>query len=147
LCLEEGFLTQVSEFKYGTRRSAIWNLCRGIAVLLISGLAGATLVRLAPGFGLDERSLDARFSADSLKVIKREYSTERGPLAFYVRFLSSILRGEAGRSVVFAQPVGSLIRERAPQTLRTQALKRAPVDVTLIDKRNFHLFQPLLYRL
>ena len=27
-----------------------------------------------------------------------------------------------------------------------RALKRAPVDVTLIDKRNFHLFQPLLYQ-
>ncbi len=27
-----------------------------------------------------------------------------------------------------------------------QALKHAPVDVTLIDKRNFHLFQPLLYQ-
>jgi NADH:ubiquinone reductase (H+-translocating) len=27
-----------------------------------------------------------------------------------------------------------------------QALKRAPVEVTLIDKRNFHLFQPLLYQ-
>ncbi|NJL03007.1 MAG: NAD(P)/FAD-dependent oxidoreductase [Spirulinaceae cyanobacterium SM2_1_0] len=27
-----------------------------------------------------------------------------------------------------------------------QALKNAPVDVTLIDKRNFHLFQPLLYQ-
>ncbi len=27
-----------------------------------------------------------------------------------------------------------------------QALKRAPVDVTLVDKRNFHLFQPLLYQ-
>ena len=27
-----------------------------------------------------------------------------------------------------------------------QALARAPVDVTLIDKRNFHLFQPLLYQ-
>lgn len=25
-------------------------------------------------------------------------------------------------------------------------LRRAPVDVTLIDKRNFHLFQPLLYQ-
>jgi NADH dehydrogenase len=25
-------------------------------------------------------------------------------------------------------------------------LKRAPVDVTLIDRRNFHLFQPLLYQ-
>ncbi|HEX4750154.1 MAG TPA: NAD(P)/FAD-dependent oxidoreductase [Bryobacteraceae bacterium] len=27
-----------------------------------------------------------------------------------------------------------------------QALKSAPVDVTLIDHRNFHLFQPLLYQ-
>ncbi|MGA7412040.1 MAG: NAD(P)/FAD-dependent oxidoreductase, partial [Bryobacteraceae bacterium] len=27
-----------------------------------------------------------------------------------------------------------------------QSLKRAPVDVTLVDRRNFHLFQPLLYQ-
>jgi NADH dehydrogenase len=27
-----------------------------------------------------------------------------------------------------------------------QALKRAPVDVTVIDRRNYHLFQPLLYQ-
>jgi NADH dehydrogenase len=27
-----------------------------------------------------------------------------------------------------------------------QALRKAPVQVTLIDKRNFHLFQPLLYQ-
>ncbi len=27
----------------------------------------------------------------------------------------------------------------------SRALKSAPVDVTLIDKRNYHLFQPLLY--
>jgi NADH dehydrogenase len=27
-----------------------------------------------------------------------------------------------------------------------KALKRAPVDVTLIDRRNYHLFQPLLYQ-
>ncbi|MGL4513002.1 MAG: NAD(P)/FAD-dependent oxidoreductase [Lacipirellulaceae bacterium] len=27
-----------------------------------------------------------------------------------------------------------------------KALRRAPVEVTLIDKRNFHLFQPLLYQ-
>jgi NADH dehydrogenase len=27
-----------------------------------------------------------------------------------------------------------------------QALKDAPVQVTLIDRRNFHLFQPLLYQ-
>lgn len=28
----------------------------------------------------------------------------------------------------------------------TQALRRSPVEVTLIDRRNFHLFQPLLYQ-
>src|SRR3954467_216369 len=27
-----------------------------------------------------------------------------------------------------------------------RALRRAPVEVTLIDRRNFHLFQPLLYQ-
>jgi NADH dehydrogenase len=27
-----------------------------------------------------------------------------------------------------------------------QALRRSPVDITLIDRRNFHLFQPLLYQ-
>src|SRR5262245_10090120 len=27
-----------------------------------------------------------------------------------------------------------------------QAFKGAPVDVTLVDRRNFHLFQPLLYQ-
>src|SRR4030088_102972 len=27
-----------------------------------------------------------------------------------------------------------------------KALRRAPVQVTLVDRRNFHLFQPLLYQ-
>ena len=30
--------------------------------------------------------------------------------------------------------------------LAAKALQRAPVQVTLIDKRNFHLFEPLLYQ-
>src|SRR5207237_5711521 len=27
-----------------------------------------------------------------------------------------------------------------------QALRKAPVEITLLDRRNFHLFQPLLYQ-
>src|SRR3954454_3278032 len=27
-----------------------------------------------------------------------------------------------------------------------RSLKRAPVQITLVDRRNFHLFQPLLYQ-
>src|SRR5690349_21664573 len=30
--------------------------------------------------------------------------------------------------------------------LAAKGLRRAPVDVTMIDRRNFHLFQPLLYQ-
>src|SRR5436305_7601079 len=30
--------------------------------------------------------------------------------------------------------------------LAVRALKRAPVKVTLIDRRNYHTFQPLLYQ-
>jgi peptide/nickel transport system permease protein len=112
-------LPEISEFKSRKRRSASWILCRGAVILLISGLAGATLVRMAPGFGLDERLLDTRLSADSVRAIQREHLSERNPLTFYVRFLGGLLRGDAGHSAVFAQPVGSLIRERAPQTLKT----------------------------
>src|SRR5205823_11451658 len=87
--------------------------------LLISGFAAAALVRLAPGFGIDERTLDPRLSAHTLKVIEREHSSERNPVTFYIHFLVRLLRGDAGRSVIFAQPVGDLIRERAPRTLQT----------------------------
>jgi peptide/nickel transport system permease protein len=116
---KDGLLTQISELKHGTRHSPAWIVCRGIIILLISGLAGATLTRLAPGFGIDERVLDPRLSVQSLETIEHEHAAERNPLTFYIRFLAGMLRGDAGRSVVFAQPVGPLIGERAPRTFRT----------------------------
>ena len=39
---------------------------RLLVVLLLGGLLGATLVRLGPGFGLDERELDTRLSAETI---------------------------------------------------------------------------------
>ena len=46
--------------------------------------------------------------------------------------------GQRHRVVIVGGGFGGL---RAARTL-----KRAPVDVTLVDRRNFHLFQPLLYQ-
>jgi NADH dehydrogenase len=46
--------------------------------------------------------------------------------------------GEQHRVVILGGGFGGLAA--------AQKLKRAPVDVTLIDRRNFHLFQPLLYQ-
>jgi peptide/nickel transport system permease protein len=87
--------------------------------LLISGLAGATLIRIAPGFGIDAEVLDPRLSRQSLEALGREHAGEQNPLAFYVRFLNGLLHGDAGRSVVFGQPVAALISERLPTTLRS----------------------------
>src|SRR5713226_2889564 len=46
--------------------------------------------------------------------------------------------GEKYRVVILGGGFGGLAA--------AQKLKRAPVEVTLIDRRNFHLFQPLLYQ-
>src|SRR2546427_805962 len=46
--------------------------------------------------------------------------------------------GEKHRVVILGGGFGGL--------LAAQKLKRAPVQVTLLDRRNFHLFQPLLYQ-
>jgi len=46
--------------------------------------------------------------------------------------------GEKHRVVILGGGFGGLAA--------AQKLKRAPVDITLIDRRNFHLFQPLLYQ-
>ena len=46
--------------------------------------------------------------------------------------------GEQHRVVIVGGGFGGLYA--------AQSLKKAPVRVTLIDKRNFHLFQPLLYQ-
>jgi peptide/nickel transport system permease protein len=104
-----------------SRGSPVRVLCRGLAILLISGLAGATLVRLAPGFGVDERALDPRMSAQSLQAIERQYARDRNPVEFYVRFLTGLIRGDAGQSVVFGEPVAGLIRERLPTTMHEVA--------------------------
>ena len=97
-------------------------ICRAIVIVLVSGFAGSTLVRLAPGFGIDERALDPRLSAESRAAIESEHAAEQNPLRFYGHFLSGMVRGDAGRSLVFGQPVGQLIRERAPATIQSVAI-------------------------
>src|SRR5580700_9467804 len=46
--------------------------------------------------------------------------------------------GEKHRVVILGGGFGGLAA--------AQKLKRAPVEITLIDRRNYHLFQPLLYQ-
>jgi peptide/nickel transport system permease protein len=94
-----------------------WIVCRAIGILFLSGLAGATLVRFAPGFGTEEQALDPRLSAQSREALERSHDTERNPFVFYLNFLRGLAHGDAGRSTVYGQPVRDLVRDRARTTL------------------------------
>src|SRR5260370_15363334 len=100
-----------------SRSSAIWLIGRGIVILLVSGLAGAALVTLAPGFGVDERSLDARLSAPTLSAITREHEGERNAIIFYFRFLRGFFPRDFAHSARFGQPPRRLIREQSTATV------------------------------
>src|SRR5438270_7966338 len=87
--------------------------------LLLAGFLGATLVRVAPGFGIDERSLDARLSAESQQALREQQLKDSNILSFYARYLGSLLRGDLGESRILQRPVTELLRERLPVTMET----------------------------
>src|SRR5262249_22017868 len=66
-----------------------------------------------------EQTLDPRLSARSVEALNRARRGESDPLRFYAHYVGALLRGDAGRSSVFGQPVLHLIRERAPTTVRS----------------------------
>lgn len=92
------------------------------ALVLIGGLLSATLVRLAPGFNTDERELDPSLNAESIRALHAERAGESNILHFYVAYLSGALHGDLGTSHSLGQPVGSLLRERWPVTLRVAGI-------------------------
>src|SRR5580698_1764498 len=88
-----------------------------ILTVLLGGLLGATLVRLGPGFGVDERELDSRLSAASQQAIRVERAKENNIALFYVRYLTGFVRGDFGFSRSLNRPVAELLKERLPLTL------------------------------
>jgi peptide/nickel transport system permease protein len=101
---------------------SILHLARRILLTaLLGGLLGATLVRLGPGFGVDERDLDSRFSAESRAAIRAEHSTDHNIALFYLRYLAGAVRGDLGFSRSLNRPVSALLKERLPVTLGSLA--------------------------
>jgi peptide/nickel transport system permease protein len=94
---------------------------RIVLTVLIGGLLGATLVRLGPGFGVDERELDSRLSADSQKAIRAEHAKDSNIAQFYVLYIAGFLHGDFGFSRSLNRPVAELLRQRLPLTLESLA--------------------------
>jgi len=89
-----------------------------VITVLLGGLLGATLLRFAPGFGVDERELDPRLSSDTIRALQDSHASERNVLAFYAHYLSGLVQGDLGVSRSLQRPVAELIAERIPVTLR-----------------------------
>jgi len=89
-----------------------------VATVLLGGLLSATLVRLAPGFDVDERQLDPRLNTESVRALRETRLEQRNILRFYFASLQRAAHGDLGTSLSLGQPVSRLLRERAPLTLR-----------------------------
>jgi peptide/nickel transport system permease protein len=88
-----------------------------LLTVLLGGLLGATLVRLGPGFGTDERELDNRLNSESQQAIRAERASENNIAMFYLRYLAGLARGDLGYSHSLNRPVTELLKERLPLTL------------------------------
>lgn len=94
---------------------------RILLTALLGGLLGATLVRLGPGFAVDERELDNRLSAESRQIIVAQRAADSNIAMFYVRYLTGLLHGDLGFSRTLNRPVSELLKERLPLTLGSLA--------------------------
>jgi len=103
--------------------SALPKLAAKILItVLIGGFLGATLVRLAPGLGMDEEELDARLSQRSIQALRETRGGEDNLLTFYFRYLERVMHGDLGNSRTLQRPVSQLVAERLPETLKSVAL-------------------------
>jgi len=107
-------------------RSLRWKLAgRALALLatvLLGGLLSATLMRLAPGFDTDERELNPHLNPQSVQALRDSRHQDHNVFRFYFSYMKRAANGDLGTSIALGQPVRTLLRDRAPLTLRLLAM-------------------------
>jgi peptide/nickel transport system permease protein len=93
-----------------------------MALAILGGLICATLVRYAPGYGVDERELDPRLSGASVEVLRQTHQEQNNLLRYYGAYLGRAARGDFGTSDSLQRPIAELIRERFAVTARAVVL-------------------------
>lgn len=103
-----------------------WRIARHLVAItltmLLGGFLSAALVRLAPGFDVDDQQLDPRLSVESVRALHEAHRQEHNLLRFYVAYMERAFHGNLGTSHSLGQPVGTLLRDRLPVTLRVVAI-------------------------
>lgn len=99
-------------------REIVRHVAAMAAVVLVGALLSATLVRLAPGFDVDEQQLDSRLSSESIETLRQARARDHNITRFYLHYLGHALRGDLGESPTLNRPVRQLLAERLPVTVR-----------------------------
>jgi len=95
---------------------------RFLLVVGLGGILGASLVRLAPGYGVDEEELDSRLSQESIQAIRQAQGADESLPSYFFHYLNKLLHGDLGYSRRLHQPVGQLLTARLPETLKSVGL-------------------------
>ena len=81
------------------------------------------LVRVGPGFDVDERELDPRLNEASRISIEQERGANRDVLGFYAKRVERLaLHWDLGNSPSLNRPIAQLFRERLPVTVQLMAI-------------------------
>jgi peptide/nickel transport system permease protein len=88
------------------------------ATVLLGGLLSVALVRLAPGFDVDEQQLDPHLNSESIQALRQTRLEQHNIFRFYFHSWKRAVHGDLGTSISLGRPVSQLLRERAPTTLR-----------------------------
>lgn len=117
-------------WRYLLRRSA--QLVPALAMVLIVTF---TLIHLVPG---DPVGAFAGEDADAQTIasLRRQYGLDQPLWEQFTTYVSNVLRGDLGNSIVYARPVSTMIAERLPATalLATSALVLSVLGGTFLGK-------------
>lgn len=119
-------------------RRVLLRVAYGLLLVLVTGFIASMLVRLSPGFGVDERELDSTLSSASIERIRAEHAKDAGLVRGYVHYLAGIAHGDWGESQSLNRPVKELVRDRVSLTARTvgvglgEALLLSMIAATLV---------------
>jgi len=90
--------------------------------VLVGGFLTAALVRLSPGFGVDQHELDPTRDAAALRAMQAARPEQGNFVAYSVRHTAAMFRGDLGISRNWNRPVAGLLRERWPVTAQLMAV-------------------------
>lgn len=106
--------------------SVVRHLARLLSTLaltvLIGGFLTAALVRLSPGFGVDEHELDPTRDRAALRAIEAARPEQANFFVYSLRHTAAMFRGDLGTSRNWNRPVAGLLRERWPVTAQLMAV-------------------------